>query len=100
MSNKTLMEIFADSDIHKPKECSTCKSTDIEYLGLGQYRCKACMTVMYDDYGKVRRYLEEHPGSTEVEVNANTGVKRETIRMFVHQERFDVVDERVKGIDR
>lgn len=88
------MELYADADIHKPKECSVCKSSDIEYLGLGQYRCKDCLNDMYDDYGKVRRYLEEHPGSTEVVVHAATGVSREVIRMFVQQDRIGVVNGR------
>ena len=94
MADKTIIELCAESDIHKPKECSACESRDVEYLGLGQYRCKECLTVMYDDYGKVRQYLEKHPGSTEIEVHEETGVTREVIRMFVHQERISVVNGR------
>lgn len=99
MAEKTLMQIIAGHDLHKPTECPTCKSDQIEYLGLGQYRCKECLTIMYDDYGKTRKYIEEHPGATEVDVHTATGVSRDTIRQFVREDRFYVVNERSRNLD-
>lgn len=94
MSDKTIDEVIAANSFHKPTNCETCNSDNIEYLGLGQYRCRDCLSVMYDDYGKVRKYVEEHPGCTEVDVHMDTGVSREMIGQFVKQQRFEVVNGR------
>lgn len=92
MSDKTINELMTEHEMNKPTKCSVCGSTSIEYLGLGEYRCKDCLNRMYDNYGLVRKYIEEHPGATEVDVHMATGVGRETIRHFVREERFDVVN--------
>lgn len=77
-------------DLGKPVRCSECKGTDLEYIGLGGYRCKECDHVMYDDYGKVREYLDAHKGATAAEVSAATGVPSGKIRQMVREERFEV----------
>lgn len=94
MAEKILRDITIGQDIHKPEKCTQCGCVDIEYLGLGEYKCKDCLIIMYDDYGKVRHYVEEHRGATEIDVSMATGVSRETIRHFIRDERFEVINGR------
>ena len=40
------------------EKCQECGGTRIEYKGVGEYKCEDCGLLMYNDYGKVRLYLE------------------------------------------
>lgn len=84
--------IFYSRFLHAPKECDKCGSVEIKYTGVGEYECENCRNVMYDDFGRVRNYLEEHRGATQSQVARDTGVAMETIRQFLREERLEVVD--------
>ena len=77
-------------NIHVPKECGNCGEKDPEYKGVGEYKCRKCGYVMYDDFGIVRNYLEEHRGATASEVSHATGVAMETIRYFLKEDRLEI----------
>ena len=94
MAEKTLDQIMLNFDLNRPTVCEACNSTDIAYNGLGEYHCKDCGTIMYDDYGRVRSYVEQHRGANEVDVSQATGVSRDKIRQFVREQRFEVVNGR------
>ena len=72
-----------------PGRCSSCGG-ELKYLGLGEYECKECRNVEYDDYGKVRSYLEKHPGALQGEVSRATGVPANRIRGLLEQERIEI----------
>lgn len=76
-------------DLHKPSRCSKC-SGSLQYRGVGEYVCEDCGNVMYDDFGKVRNYLEEHRGATQAETAQATGVSPNTIRHFLREERLEI----------
>ncbi|MCM1112322.1 MAG: hypothetical protein NC399_03595 [Muribaculum sp.] len=76
---------------HTPTTCQECGGMMI-FKGVGEYRCEDCGSVAYDDYGKVRVYLEEHPGANAVEVEQNTGVPQKTIRQLLREARIQVAD--------
>ena len=76
--------------IHVPRVCEKCGAPSPEYKGVGEYKCSECGFVMYDDFGIVRNYLEEHRGATQSEVSRATGVPMETIRQFLREERLEV----------
>ncbi len=78
-------------NIHIPRRCTKCDGSDIEYKGVGEYKCLTCGNLMYDDYGIVRNYLEEHRGATQAEVAHATGVSQDTIRQFLREERLEIV---------
>ena len=67
--------------------CSKC-GADLEYVGLGEYKCSKCGATEYNDYGKVRHYLEKHPGATQDEVTRVTGVKKARIRSLIAEEKI------------
>ena len=76
-------------DLHKPTACEKCGGK-VKYKGIGEYECEDCKAVMYDDYGKVRNYLEENRGATQAAVAQATGVSTNTIRQFLRDDRIEV----------
>ena len=71
----------------KLKSCPECGHA-VDYKGLGEYFCRTCDKVIYDDYGKVRHFLEEYPGATVLQIAQATGVDKAKIRMMVQQDKF------------
>lgn len=78
-------------DLHKPVFCSECGKA-VKYVGLGEYRCPVCEYTMYDDYGKVRAYLEANKGATPLEVAKNSGVDRDTVIYLLETDRLEFVN--------
>lgn len=72
-----------------PGNCSACGGK-LNYRGLGEYACEDCGNIEYDDYGKVRAYLEQHPGALQGEVSRATGVPANRIRGLLQQERIEI----------
>lgn len=74
---------------NKPSKCKKCGGTMV-FKGVGEYRCEKCGAVEYDDYGRVRLYIEQHHGATAQEVEDHTGVKQKVIRQLLKEERIEV----------
>lgn len=74
---------------NKPYFCRKCQG-ELEFLGLGHYKCVKCGFEDYDDYGLVRNYIEQHKGATAGEVSAMTGVSINVINQMLREERFQV----------
>ena len=83
-------DILVYKDIHVPRTCEKCGKANPDYKGVGEYRCSECGFIMYDDFGKVRNYLEVHRGATQSMVAQATGVPMETIRQFLREERLEI----------
>lgn len=88
MSDNSGFGINIDPSI--PTKCAECSSADIKYKGLGSYECSKCGHIMYDDYGKVREYLEDHRGATVLEVSDATGISKGKIRKLLEEERIEI----------
>ena len=54
----------SDSEPDKIPHCKKCGGIMV-FKGVGEYHCEDCNAVDYDDYGKVRLYIEEHDGNRE-----------------------------------
>lgn len=85
-------EMLGIDKYHTPRLCTKCGGVMI-FKGVGEYRCEDCNALAYDDYGKVRLYLEKHKGATAIEIETMTGVKQKTIRMMLKEARFELTDE-------
>ncbi|MBQ7582010.1 MAG: flagellar protein [Lachnospiraceae bacterium] len=72
-----------------PVTCEECGGRMI-FKGVGEYACEQCGALAYDDYGKVRNYIEQHPGAMQSEVSAATGVSKAKIRQLLIEERIEV----------
>ncbi len=60
------------------------------FKGVGEYQCEGCGAVDYDDYGKVRRYIEEHRGATAAQIEGAIGISQRTIRQMLKDGRIEV----------
>lgn len=83
------MDFFEKDRYHVPHICEICGG-ELTYRGVGEYQCESCGDVVYDDYGKVRLYVEQHPGATIAEAEAGTGVPHKVIRQLLREERLEV----------
>lgn len=72
---------------HKPAVCEKCGGRMV-FKGCGEYRCEDCKHVEYDDYGKVRNYIETHANATIVDTSEATGVKSEIIKDMIKEMRI------------
>ena len=88
VSNRPRLDLEEDY-YHRPKYCPKCGGVMI-FKGVGEYQCEKCKEVAYDDYGKVRNYIELHPGTTAAEIEEKIGVKQKTIRQLLRESRIQV----------
>ena len=61
------------SEVLRPTICRECGGI-LVYGGIGEYRCEECGRIEYDDYGKVRNYLEDHKGANVSEISDRKSV--------------------------
>ena len=64
-----------------PHCCDECGGK-LYYLGAGAFECRRCEKILYSDYGKVRKYIEENGMATILELELHTGVSREILEEF------------------
>lgn len=76
---------------HVPHVCKECGGVMV-YKGVGEYHCEDCGFVDYDDYGKVRLYIENHKGATAAEIESEIGVSQRTIRQMLRESRIEVAE--------
>lgn len=74
-----------------PRVCKECGGVMI-FKGVGEYHCENCDSVDYDDYGKVRCYIEDHRGATAAEIEEAVGVSQRSIRRLLKDGRLEVAD--------
>jgi len=80
---------FGEIIFNKPSVCKLCKGRMI-FKGVGEYRCEDCLNLEYDDYGKVRNYIENKHGATMLEIENAVNVKQKVIRQMLKEERFEI----------
>lgn len=77
-------------DYNKPVACNVCGGHMV-FKGVGEYQCEKCGNLDYDDYGKVRAYIETHPDQSQMAmIEEHTGVQRKIIRQMLREERLEV----------
>ncbi|MBE5884589.1 MAG: flagellar operon protein YvyF [Lachnospiraceae bacterium] len=74
-----------------PRLCKECRGVMI-FKGVGEYQCESCGYVDYDDYGKVRLYIEKHKGATAAEIEMVTGVSQRAIRRMLRESRIEIAE--------
>ncbi len=74
-----------------PRVCKECGGVMI-FKGVGEYHCENCGAVDYDDYGKVRGYIEGHKGATAAEIEKEVGVSQRTVRRLLKDGRLEIAE--------
>lgn len=81
---------FLDS-YNVPRTCKQCEGVMV-FKGVGEYHCEDCGYVDYDDYGKVRLYIESHKGATAAEIENAIGVSQRSIRKMLKESRIEIAE--------
>lgn len=76
---------------HIPRICKECGGVMV-FKGVGEYHCEDCGLVDYDDYGKVRLYIECHKGATAAEIEKEVGVPQRTVRRLLKDGRIEIAE--------
>ena len=63
------------------------------FEGVGEYRCEKCGKLDYDDYGKVRRFLETNGTANMTQISGYTGVTVSAIKRMVREARFTIASD-------
>lgn len=82
-------ELLELNQLNRPTYCEKCNGVMV-FKGVGEYKCEDCGNLAYDDYGKVRNYIEKHSGATSAQVSAATGVSQKSIRDMLREERLEI----------
>ena len=61
--------------------------------GVGEYHCEDCKHIEYDDYGKVRLYIEQHRGATAAEIENEIGISQKSIRQMLRDSKIEIASE-------
>lgn len=86
------IKLIEEFDVYnRPQVCTECGGVMV-FKGCGEYRCEKCKHVAYDDYGKVRNYIEQHRGANTAEAAEATGVKQKTIRTMLRESRLEITE--------
>ncbi|MGN0161794.1 MAG: TIR domain-containing protein [Lachnospiraceae bacterium] len=72
-----------------PVRCDLCDS-DLEQVTMGIYRCNHCQKEYYDDFQKIRNYLEKAGSAPATIISRATGVPLKTIRYFFNEEFLEI----------
>lgn len=78
-------------EYHIPRTCNECGGVMV-FKGVGEYHCEDCGFVDYDDYGKVRMYIENHKGATAAEIEKETGVAQRTVRRLLKEGKIEIAE--------
>ncbi len=73
------LEILLES---KRTVCEERKG-NMAFVGIGTYECVQCGHTMYDDYGKIRKYIDEFGPSSMAVLAQETGVNRDVIDYLI-----------------
>lgn len=73
----------------KPADCSNCGNA-LRYVGAGKYSCDKCGHVEYDDFGKVREYLETHGPTPAYTIAKELGIPVKVISKMLKDGRLQI----------
>ena len=71
----------------RPMYCKECGGK-LFYQNSGIYQCEDCGAEEYDDFGKIKNYLEIHGPSPAPYISEDTGVPLEIISVFLRNGRW------------
>ncbi len=73
----------------RPIMCPECGGK-ILMIEDGKYKCEECKKEILDDYGKVRKFLNENGPTPEYEVSQKTGVDQQVVHLFLRKGRLEI----------
>lgn len=80
------MKIIVES---KPIACEKC-GDKLFYKGGGAFQCQQCEHMMYDDFGKVKLFLEQNGPSASIVIAEATGVSLHLIESMLRDGKLEI----------
>ena len=74
----------------KPTECE-CGGKYF-HIGGGKYKCQKCETVILDDFGKIKAFLDENGATPIVAISQATGVSVDVIEALLKDGQVEISD--------
>ncbi len=62
----------------------------MQYKYAGKFVCEKCGCEQYNDFGKIKKYLDENGPTNAVELSANTGVRKSKIGEYLRLGRVEI----------
>lgn len=84
---------------NKPEQCDSCGS-ELEYIGIGRYRCISCGKELLDDYGIIKEYFRTHGSAPLLTVARETGMSKEKIKYILDGNYTEVPTTDKRAINR
>ena len=75
---------------NRKQRCRKCGGI-LKAVHSGEFVCVDCGATELDDFGLVRKYLEEHGPCSKEEIALQTGVRKDVVNTYLHQERLMIV---------
>ena len=69
--------------------CEKC-GAPLKGVRSGQYQCTECGAIEYDDFGKIRKYLDENGPASKEEIMKATGVGKAVVIDYLKEQRLMV----------
>ena len=78
---------------NRKRYCRACGSP-LRYDSLGEYRCMTCGRSELDDYGKVRKFLDENGSAPAKVIEAQTGVPAVIINELLAKGKIQIAGDK------
>ena len=82
-------DILEQIEKNIPTKCERCGAR-LYFKGSGRYVCPRCHVDYYDDFGVIKKYIDENGPAPAVEIAVETGVTVEVIDMLLEKGRLEM----------
>lgn len=65
--------------------CKKCASSNISYLGFGEYHCNDCNEEFLSAYGMIKKFIDENGAASIQKLVESTGVSGNVVRSLVEE---------------
>lgn len=73
----------------KNNVCPKCYGK-LLFEGSGIYKCSECGRIVLDDFGKIRKFLDENGTASAIEIKKATGVSIRTIKKMLKNGKLEI----------
>lgn len=76
-------------DFLRPTNCKKCNERYV-YKAFGEYLCPKCGYIEFDEYGKIRKYLEDNGPQPAISISMATKIPVSVINQYLREGRLEI----------
>lgn len=84
--------ILRQMENNVPTECPKCLDR-LYFKGMGKYACPRCRKFYYDDFGVIKKYIDENGETPMFDIAQSTGVNLDVVDMLFENGKLDLPKE-------